>query len=144
MLKSIRQPFLSMLMLLFMLGSAGWMYTVHFCKMKEVCPEVSGACCNNEISCASKSINAGDFKKEVSAKNQQCCEDISGYYNFPVYRLMKLSAPVDLGESCFVHNEQKVVETLNPDAFYRVLKQPPAIHFSSVSERLSLLNVFRV
>jgi hypothetical protein len=52
MLRHLFRPLLSLLVLLIFMGSAGWLYTGHFCKMEEACEEVvSGDCCSDEGRC---------------------------------------------------------------------------------------------
>ncbi|MBL7923918.1 MAG: hypothetical protein JNL88_06950 [Bacteroidia bacterium] len=92
-LKSFR-PFVWLLMLLVFMGSAGWMYTAHLCRMQDQCETEMEACCSDRPETCSPvpvSALAADFYAEGMAS--PCCIDLNLYYNFPLYPVDKVEIP---------------------------------------------------
>ena len=161
MLRHLFRPLLSLLVLLIFMGSAGWLYTGHFCKMEEACEEViSGDCCSDKGDACK--VDQSAFVNEVpvqnathesssevyySANDENCCFDVDFYLNFPVYKTTSLAIP----EAGFLSIDFMVNTCLNSSNFLNsslgfagMDSPPPLDEWVSLSQRLAELSVFRV
>lgn len=146
MLQRLFRPIVFLLMLLIFMGSAGWMYTSHFCKMEKSCvEEKNGACCEeNDKDCSlSPTLNPGLINLQSSTES--CCVNINLYYNFPLYRAFVLETP-SLGFSFIsvlpdhlLNSTNSLLISLRKDG----VKHPPD-KYPDLSRKLAVLNVFRV
>ncbi len=146
MAKRVLQSFLMLLMLLIFMGSAGWMYTAHFCKMEKSCDAVVDCdCCNEgDDSCnTSRSGMEGDLA--FSQAGDACCFEVNAYYNFPLYRSITVEIPVnqmavDLYYTPLFTNLH--APFLLPGGAYDDF--PDALSALSLSQRLASLHILRV
>lgn len=164
MLRHLFRPLLSLLVLLIFMGSAGWLYTGHFCKMEEACEEVvSGDCCSDKgDACKVDQSAFGDDRlaqKVTSDRNESasenlystndetCCFDVDFYLNFPVYKTTSFGIP----EAGFLSIDFVVNTNFNSSSFqnssfgFAGMATPTPLHeWVSLSQRLAVLSVFRV
>ncbi len=148
MLLKLYKSIVFLLMLLIFMGSAGWLYSAHFCKMQAACEELSsGDCCASGDEVCGEA--QGQQKESVPSKGfsaqSACCVTVNLYYNFPLYRSLNYELPIKFSCECSsvsVFNQPLRSGLLFADLFFP--EYPPGKVFKPCTDLQVALRTFRI
>lgn len=83
--------FIPFILCLLLVGSAGWLYSAHFCKTETSCHADAGACCND----MAESADVCGEQMNATAGMQGCCSTVNAFMYFPVYPILKMELPAE-------------------------------------------------
>lgn len=149
MIHRILRPLVFLLTLLLFMGSAGWMYTGHFCKMEVSCEEINeDDCCNQlPIEKETSAETADGLFLSAPAAGETCCFDVNFYINFPLYRTTVVEIPdvTIVNGSLIAHTFFHADNFFIPSLASPLQSDPMGLKGTiALSQRLAELKVFRV